>query len=614
VKFDLARYRSARARGGAAGILIVVAALVPTFVSGFDLFSLALVALYVTAAVGLNLASGYAGELLLGQATVMGVAAFTAGAISLHLNWPIWLTLPVAIVAGIGWQLIISVAGLRIRGLYLGIISFFAVLAFAEIALLIPSVTGGSIGLNGLPQLSSSDTVTYEICLAILILSLLYAAVIVRSGWGLRLRMLRDAPRALQTIGSSIEATKLFVYVAAAIPAAVAGWALTFVDQDVTSSLFGLQLSLILFAGVELVGPGTLIGPVIGAGALEIWSQVINPFSDSNTIGLGIFLWLAVVLFSRTGTGNQRAVFSMVQGRLRTRRTQGPDDEWVPEARPERASLPQLPGRPAGPARSSGGLALEVTEVRKAFGGNQALRGTTFGVRQSTICALMGENGSGKTTTLNIISGLIKMDSGQVTVLGKSATGLAPHQVARMGLGRTFQVPQLVTDATVRDNIEIGLLRREPAPLGRAILGPRSHAGRLRRRRAEADAVCDQLGLSQSLRSAPFSAMPLGMRRLVEVGRALAAGSELICLDEPTAGLNDSELEDLGDLLRKLRDSGTTVLIVEHTVRFVLDYCDDIVLMSRGAVQETYRDFGQRELSPELASYLGTVPDEDYPR
>jgi branched-chain amino acid transport system permease protein len=257
---------------------------------------------------------------------------------------------------------------------------------------------------------------------------------------------------------------------------------------------------------------------------------------------------------------------------------------------------------------------LEVTEVSKSFGGNQALRGTTFGVRQSTICALMGENGSGKTTTLNIISGLIKMDSGQVSVLGKSVTGLHPHQVARMGLGRTFQVPQLVTDATVRDNIEVGLLRREPAPLSRAILGPRSHAGRLRRRRAEADAVCDQLGLSQSLRSAPFSAMPLGMRRLVEVGRALAAGSELICLDEPTAGLNDSELEDLGDLLRKLRDSGTTVLIVEHTVRFVLDYCDDIILMSRGAVQETYRDFGQRELSLELASYLGTAPDEDYPR
>jgi ABC-type branched-subunit amino acid transport system ATPase component len=114
--------------------------------------------------------------------------------------------------------------------------------------------------------------------------------------------------------------------------------------------------------------------------------------------------------------------------------------------------------------------------------------------------------------------------------------------------------------------------------------------------------------------------MPLGMRRLVEVGRALAAGSELICLDEPTAGLNDQELEDLGGLLLRLRDSGTTVLIVEHTVRFVLDYCDDIILMSRGEVVGTYRDFGQRELQLELAQYLGTVPglgtapDEDYPR
>jgi branched-chain amino acid transport system permease protein len=334
-------------RAAAAVAAIVVAACVPGFVSGFRLFSLGLVALYITAAVGLNLASGYAGELLLGQATVMGVAAFTAGAIALHTGWSAWATLPLAIVAGIAWQLIICIAGLRIRGLYLGIISFFSVLVFAEIALLIPSVTGGSTGLIGLPQLSGSDTTSYEICLAILIASLLYAAAVVRSGWGLRMRMLRDAPRALQTIGASTASTKLFVYIASAIPACVAGWALAFVDQDVTTSLFGLQLSLILFAGVELVGPGTLIGPVIGVGVLEIWSQVINPFSDSNTIGLGIFLWIAVVLFSKTGSGNQRAVFSMVRGRLQASRSRRSPGDGPPAA--ETAPGETIVGQPGGP-------------------------------------------------------------------------------------------------------------------------------------------------------------------------------------------------------------------------------------------------------------------------
>jgi branched-chain amino acid transport system permease protein len=316
VKSDgLRRLATRPARITAIGVLVVVAACLPGAVTGFQLFSLSLVALYVSAAVGLNLASGYAGELLLGQATVMGVSAFIGGALAMHLGWSPWLTLPFAVAAGVVWQLLICLAGLRIRGLYLGIISFFAVLVFAQIALLVPAVTGGSVGLVGLPQLSASRPVTYEICLAVLVVSLLYAAAIVRSGWGLRLRLLRDAPRALETIGTSISSTKLFVYGAAAIPAGLAGWALAFVDQDVTSSLFGLQLSLILFAGVELVGPGTLIGPVIGVGVLEIWSQVINPFSDSNTIGLGIFLWIAVVLFSRTGSGNQRAVFAMLRRR-----------------------------------------------------------------------------------------------------------------------------------------------------------------------------------------------------------------------------------------------------------------------------------------------------------
>jgi branched-chain amino acid transport system permease protein len=348
VRSDLIKARSWRELGAVprtsvTGVVVLAAICVPAFVSGFQLFSLALVALYITAAVGLNLASGYAGQLLLGQATVMGVSAFTAGAIALHAGWPAWATLPAAVLAGVAWQLVICIAGLRIRGLYLGIISFFAVLAFAQVALLVPSVSGGTAGLAGLPQLAGSDTTIYEICLGILLASLLYAAAVVRSGWGLRLRMLRDAPRALETIGASTAATKLFVYVAAAVPACVAGWALAFVDEDVTTSLFGLQLSLILFAGVELVGPGTLVGPVIGAGVLEIWNQVINPFSDSNTIGLGVFLWLAVVLFSKTGTGQQRAVFTMVRGLIQSRRWGDPGGRPPPAV-----AAPTEPGAAAG--------------------------------------------------------------------------------------------------------------------------------------------------------------------------------------------------------------------------------------------------------------------------
>jgi len=259
-------------------------------------------------------------------------------------------------------------------------------------------------------------------------------------------------------------------------------------------------------------------------------------------------------------------------------------------------------------------LALEVSGIRKSFGGNEVLRGTTFDVRPGTICALMGENGSGKTTTLNIISGLIGMDDGRLRLLGHDVTGMPPHRIARLGLGRTFQIPQLITDATVRENIEAGLLRRYPTRLEDSVFRPRKHAAGLRGRRAAAEAICDRLGLPESLRSVSFSAIPLGMRRMVEVGRALAAGSELICLDEPTAGLNEHELTDLGQLLRTLRETGTTVLIIEHTVRFVLAYCDDIVLMNRGSVQQSYRDFRDQQLPGDLARYLGITPGPEQPR
>jgi branched-chain amino acid transport system ATP-binding protein len=224
---------------------------------------------------------------------------------------------------------------------------------------------------------------------------------------------------------------------------------------------------------------------------------------------------------------------------------------------------------------------LEVQGVWRSFGGLVAVDGVSLSVSAGQIKGVIGPNGAGKTTLFNIISGLLKPDTGQITFKGRPIHGLKPYQIARAGMSRTFQNPSLFLQMNVLQNVMVGRHSRTRWDFfGCGVRWP----GQAREERAIREAARAQLegvGLAH-LAEWPAGALPFGQRRMVELARALATEPEMLLLDEPASGLNTREKEELAVLIRKIRDRGITILLVEHDMSVVMGLSDDILVLHNG--------------------------------
>jgi len=224
---------------------------------------------------------------------------------------------------------------------------------------------------------------------------------------------------------------------------------------------------------------------------------------------------------------------------------------------------------------------LEVEDISRRFGGLVALSGVTFGVAPGLIKAIIGPNGAGKTTLFNIISGLIKSETGRITFKDKRISGLKPYQIAWTGIARTFQNPTLFMQMTVLENVMVGRHARTHSEFAGCCL---RLPGQLREERAIREAAMAHIAFVglERLATAAAGSLAFGQRRMVELARAVATEPDLLLLDEPASGLNTKETADLGDLIRKIRDKGITVLLVEHDMSLVMDISDDILVLHNG--------------------------------
>jgi branched-chain amino acid transport system ATP-binding protein len=227
---------------------------------------------------------------------------------------------------------------------------------------------------------------------------------------------------------------------------------------------------------------------------------------------------------------------------------------------------------------------LQVDKISKSFSGLTALLDVSFGIERGQIKALIGPNGAGKTTLLNIISGILSPDSGQVYYQGKDLTRLRPHEIAAQGLSRTFQLVRLfrANNAKVVDNLIMGAhLRLKPSFVKAIFLrGTLYHQDRVTREMAYEKLRF--VGLEPSAGDALPSNLPFGNQRLLEIARALMAEPEMLLLDEPASGLNDTEVEDFKKLLLAVKKSGVTILLVEHNMKLVMEVADEIVVLNFG--------------------------------
>lgn len=224
---------------------------------------------------------------------------------------------------------------------------------------------------------------------------------------------------------------------------------------------------------------------------------------------------------------------------------------------------------------------LSVRGITKRFGGLTAVDGVSFEVFEGTIHAVIGPNGAGKSTAFNLLTGFEKPDSGTVHFEGARLTGLKPHRIVRMGVVRTFQNTMLFDEMTVLENVLVGMhIRTRAGFLGAALVLPQTRTEE-RLSREEARRLLRLVGLSD-VASAKAGDLPHGQRRLLEIARGLGASPKLMLLDEPAAGLNGAETAELAETLRRIRDTGVTLVVVEHDMGLVMDVSDEIVVLNEG--------------------------------
>jgi branched-chain amino acid transport system ATP-binding protein len=224
---------------------------------------------------------------------------------------------------------------------------------------------------------------------------------------------------------------------------------------------------------------------------------------------------------------------------------------------------------------------LDVSGLGRTFGGVKAVRDLSFSLEPDEILGLIGPNGAGKTTVVNLLSGVIKPSSGKVVLSGEEVTGLAPHELARKGLVRTFQSTTVYGDRTVRENALRGAYFKRYAGFVPSLLGT-SQASKMR---AEADGLVDQLLGWFSLDKVADSiagSLPYGYQKTLGIVIALAAEPRLILLDEPVAGLSAEETDHVRDAILQVRKRGISVLVIDHNMRFISGLCDRVVVVAAG--------------------------------
>jgi branched-chain amino acid transport system permease protein len=537
-----------------AAALVALAATTP--LSGYALNILMQAATYAIAVIGLTVVLGLCGQINLAQAGFFGIGAYAVGLGTVDGGLNFWICL----VVGLGLAVVLGAAlgasTLRLGGHYLAMVT----ISFQQILTLVLTnwipVTHGPDGVPNIrrPALFADGQSYLALCVLVLAIVGWLVWHMPRTRLGRAMRAVRDNELAAGVSGIDIYRTKVAAFALGALLAGLGGGLFAGSFTYISPDQFSFAESIVFLTMALLGGVGSPVGAVIGTALLILIPEWLRFLKEIPGLYLAIY-GLAVILI---------VVFM-------------PDGIWGflgDQVRRLRRARPAPP--PAAELTLSQGAAsaapmLEVSGLAKHFGGLKAVDAVSFTVARGGIHALIGPNGSGKTTTLNVLSGLYSPTGGTVRLAGQDVTRLAPHRRAAAGIGRTFQNIRLFRSMSALENVVIGA-ERPNNPLAardRATL------------EARARAALAFVGL-EARAEEPISGFSYGHQRLIEIARALAGNPVLLLLDEPAAGLNSSEKNALTVLLRRMAAKGLTILIIDHDMTLVSDVASHITVLNFG--------------------------------
>jgi len=538
----------------ALGLGLLLAAGLPLLVTArYATNLLILASAWSIATLSLTVLLGYAGQISLAQATFYGIGAYAVALGTTRFGASFWTALPVGIGLAAGMGFVLGMTTLKLGGHYLAMVTICFQIIFSLLAINWTPVTGGPDGIGNIARPSLFVPLGTAQRYAWFALGALFA-IAAGVGWlkhsplGRSMRAVRENELAAEALGVDTFRVKVLAFTLSAVIAALGGGIYASAFRYISPDGFGLDHSVEFLAMVLVGGSDSVPGSIIGAALLTFLPEWLRDLKSIYLVVYGAVI-IVVIVFMPDGLWG----YARVLGR--------------------RFLEPRAPPKPGRPLALRGqGTAREpiltVQGLGKHFGGVKAVDGVDLVVRRGEIHALIGPNGSGKTTCLNVISGVYSPSFGSIQFLGARIAGLRPNRIARRGMARTFQNIRLFRELSVWENVLVGSQRKGG---GEVEIEDR------------AAAALEFVGLTARAHELCKS-LPYGHQKLVEIARALAGELDLLLLDEPAAGLNSSEKRDMGILLEKLREQGLTILLVEH----------DMSLVARTAAAITVLNFGKR--------------------
>jgi ABC-type branched-subunit amino acid transport system ATPase component/ABC-type branched-subunit amino acid transport system permease subunit len=574
-------------------IVLAAAALAYAAVANqYYLFLLIVGALTVIVGVGLNVLIGLTGQVSFGHVGFYAMGAYVTATLTTKLGWNFWWTLPLAAVLTGAVGALLGLVALRVSGPYLAMVTIAFAFVVEFTAVEWESVTGGQNGLMNIPYPSIAGWSIGERGIAVVAILLMAIVLILykrlaQSGWGLAMRAVRDSETAAGSMGVNPLAIRTLAFTLSAVLAGIAGAFFASATTFVAPSTFTFFQSILFVLVVVIGGAERTYGPVIGAAIVVGLPELLAGLAEYRVLLFGVLL-LAVLLFAPSGIAGALAK------RLR-------------RARPDDAALAPVSAKLLLGAGTTT-QALQIDDLGISFGGLRAVSGVAARVEGGKVTSIIGPNGAGKTTLLNLICGFYRPSTGSVRLGETELAGEPAFRVARAGIARTFQTPQLFERMTVLENLLVAMQRGTlGSPLSELANDPTGAQTQ------KARALLDYVGYTGGLHRLSGD-LPHIDKRLLEIARALALRPSILMLDEPAAGLNHTDKVTLAKLLRRIADTGLAVVLIEHDMSLVMGISDQLVVLDAGKRLAHGRPEAVRNDKAVIDAYLGGAQFETRPR
>jgi branched-chain amino acid transport system permease protein len=585
--------------------------------------------IYAILLFGLDIVVGYTGQVSLGHAGLFGIGSYTTGVLWLKFGVPFIIAAPASILVTAIFGAILALPALRVTGPYLAMVT----LAFGTIIQILINemtfLTEGPLGLK-VPKptffgAKLGELGFFYLVAIVMVLALIVVHRILKSHLGRAFQALRDSPIASDCMGVSVYRYKVYAFVISAALAGLAGSLYAYSEEYISPNTYNFELTILFLLAVIMGGRKTRSGALVGAlivvmlpslladidlfRKIATTAAVIGILSGAflllkkrktarelavpvlATVGMAAFSWklenivdwrltvfglmtLFVVYYLQDG------IIGFVRNALGrpVRATADHDDTVATGA----AAQDWVASEPLGTANTGTSL-LSAKQILMQFGGLKALNHVDLNIVKGSVHGLIGPNGSGKSTMMNVLTGIYKPTAGAVEFNGTVISGNTPSAIALGGVARTFQNVQLFGEMTATENVLVGLHNTFKSN----VLDVMLHTPRYKREehaaRERAASILQFVGLAP-LAEEEARNLPYGKQRLLEIGRALGLNPQLLLLDEPAAGLTAPDIKELMAIIRKIRQHGITIILIEHHMDVVMSISDTVTVL----------DFGQK--------------------